>query len=370
MRTHVLLFLACLVAFAGSRTAAGQGEAFTVKTITLNGTTIPAYDMKVSPEEKTAAVYVGRTAANLLGLAPTGYTVTAAMLPIHLIDLTSGSESGLLTGNTDLIADGAFSPDGKQFAVSQYNGDIYVWDVASRQLTTHVQGLLGGGATQIRFLADGKSLVALQTGTVSQFLTWDLTTGYITRILHPAYKTYGELKLTDPLGRFDYIYVTFDVTPDGALLAAATGNGQVSVWDTKTFKESVVQPPAAQPGALNVRRVRFSANLKTLAYYDFITKSTDVWDLASGSITKRVPAGAPAWALSPDNQTLVFATTKDLSLVNVDRPDTVTKVLDFPSNVHTPGPEISFSPDGKQMVVGGFYASDGDNVLYVVTLNR
>jgi hypothetical protein len=45
-------------------------------------------------------------------------------------------------------------------------------------------------------------------------------------------------------------------------------------------------------------------------------------------------------------------------------------VLNFPANLRPGGSVVSFSPDSKRMIAGGFSEDTGNNVLYVVTIGQ
>jgi WD40 repeat protein len=332
---------------------------------------MPAYDMKVSPDGRIAAVYVGRSARVLFDISPSDYVPDESLLPIRLIDLTTGNELGRLAWQTDYTSDVAFTPDGKRLASYHLNGDIYVWDLESRipiQRITALIGLEGGG---MEFLPDGKTLVAYGTvGGVGQFLLWDVQTGYITDIWRVPYESLGQLKLQGyPQDAWDYVYVAFDISPDGTLLATATPNGEVMLWDTTTLEQTLVQQEASEWGQIYIRSVTFSADSTTLVYFDRWSQQTHFWDVTSRTETTALSIGSRNFGLSPRNDALAWATPDELWLANVDQPSLVTKVLDFQGSLLPTG-VVTFTPDGNRIVVGGFAQdSNKDNVIYVVTLD-
>jgi WD40 repeat protein len=335
---------------------------------------MPAYNMEVSPDGRIAALYAGEAPLVAMGVSLIGYVPDENLLPIRLIDLTTGNELGQLTWQTDYTAGVAFTPDGRQMASYHRNGDIYLWDIASRTPVQRITAFMGLGGEGMEFLPDGKTLVVKAGGTVGQFLLWDVETGYITDIWRVPYESYGELTLsgTDYL---NYLFSAFDISPDGALLATATLNGEVMLWDTATLEQTLVQPKASEPGRSFIR-VMFSADSKTLVYFDSLSQQTHFWDVASRAETTALSIGGLSFGLSPRNDVIAWATREELWLAKVDQPDLATKVLDFPEGQigisRYGAPSVTFTPDGHRIVVGDFFwsqHSNEDGIIYVITLN-
>lgn len=342
-----------------------QADRFAFQTITLPNQ--GGYDLTVSPDATVAAVYAGQTARILLGIPIVEYDVEPSLLPIRLIDLNTGDVLSTLTGHTDYVTDVAFTPDGSRLLSYHRNGDMILWDVTSGEPVQQFFGIVGMG--QVEFLPDGKSLIVyLSDSTVGHFLVWDLDIGAITQIWRDTYRSFGELALNNALGRLDYTYAAFDVSPDGERLATATGNGEVVVWDTTTLEQTVVQPKAEREGMFNVRYLTFSADGETLVYYDTLSEQSHFWDVATQTETAAVDAGSQFFGVSPDGSKLAWATRTDLWYVDLAQPDEIIKVLDFPDNLLVATPTIAFSPDGSRIIVGGFGSAEADNVFYVIGL--
>ncbi len=366
-----VLILFCLTVLPVS---ARQDSAFTVQTITIKNA--PVYNMRVSPDGQTAAIYAGEGSRILLNVAITGYTVDPRMLPIRLIDLTTGDELGQLAGSTDYVSDVVFTPDGQRLVSYHANGDIYLWDTASLTSIQHITGLMG--QAKLEFMPDGKTLVIYKAlDRVGQFLLWDMETGFMTQVWRTPFQSFGDLKLDDVMETLGYSYPAFDLSPDGTFLATANSNGEVLLWDTTTLQQTVVRPGETedQRGRFNVPSVLFSADSKTLVYYERTAEQTHFWDIASGTETNVLSIGSPSFALSPGNTILAWATRDDLWYAPVDQPDAATKIMDFPDGfVGTERlgmPGVVFSADGSRMVVGGMGDMSGgtDNQIYVITIN-
>ncbi len=373
MRSRVpTVFILILVFLAVFNPVTAQDSPFTIQTIRIEN--MPAYDIKVAPDGRTAAVYAGATSLNLLGMPFFEYDVVPGLLPIRLIDLSTGAEIARLTGPTDYISDVAFSPDGVLLASYHRNGEIYLWDTASGELKQRLNVLMGQG--KLAFLPDGKTLVTYLTdANVGQFLLWDVETGYMTRVWRESYRAFGDLQLGQPPGNMDYRYIAFDISPDGTLLATATPNGELVVWDTETLTQTEVQPKADKPMMLNIRSLTFSPDSSTLVYFDTLSEQTHFWDVASQSETASIDVGNTFFGVSPNRDILVWATRTELWFARPDQPDVATKVLDFPGDLLVAWPAVVFVSDSS-VIVGGFGMRSGgdslvygENLLYIITFN-
>ena len=97
--------------------------------------------------------------------SPDGDTLAVALRGgVQLWDVATGKLSAKLTGGEDTSPDAiAFSPRGSTLAVGDENGNLYLWDLATRQQT--VADTYAGGWTELAFSPDGNTLAALETGS-------------------------------------------------------------------------------------------------------------------------------------------------------------------------------------------------------------
>jgi WD40 repeat protein len=249
-----------------------------------------------------------------------------------------------------------------------------VWDVETFTLDTRLKVMLTFSAS-MQFLPDGQSLVIMDQAVPSALYVWDVETGYMTGIWREPIGSFSELKLDDPLTRFHWNYVTFDVSPDAALLATATATGTVTLWDTATLQQQTVQASTDDRPQFNIRKVVFSEDGQQLAYFDQTTGQTHVWDVASLTETAVYPVGGASFALSPDGTLLAWATRKELWVTSVDQPDAAEVILEFPEDYGAaPLLTLTFIADTNQLVVGGIgYVGEEDNpdnFVYVVTFGE
>lgn len=368
----VLVLLLTMLAVPANVFAQDQAPNFTVQTITVPDAR--AFDFEVSPDGRYAALYTGPTASALLGIPTAGYSVTPDLIPIRIVDLSSGETVAQLVGNLDLVHDAAFSADSGRLAVHYRNGEILVWETGTFTFETRFDVPLTFAAS-MQFLPEGESLLVLDQAIPNAFYVWDIATGYMTGIWRPPLTSFGELKLDDPQARFHLNYVTFALSPDASLMATATATGTVALWDTASLQRQTVQLAAADLPQFNIRKVVFSEDGQRLAYFDQTSGQTHVWDIASLTETAVYPAGGASFALSADGSILAWATRREVQFAPTAAPDQVETVVAFPED-YASGPVLpmTFIAGTNQLVVGGMAylgeEDNPDNYIYLVTFGE
>ncbi len=359
------LLLVLLLLVVVQAPARGQA-AVTVETIALPN--MPAYTMELSPTGDVLAVFAGIDALILLGVPNVEYAVIPELLPIRLIDPQTGEELRRLPGSTDYISGAAFSPAGDVLATYHRNGDIILWDVATGAEIRRFDSIPNSG--DIAFLGNNTTLLVESAGLFEMFLVVDTQSGVITRIIREHLDSFGEVRLNDPFARMDYNYSAWTVSPDGGLLATATGNGEVTLWNINTLEQTTVLPPAEEPGRANVPSLQFTADGSTLIYYNAEDDQTHFYDIASQSETLTLPGGSHAIAISPDMRYLAWATRAEVWLLDMTQPDSARLVLVFDADI-IGIPEAAFTPDGSRLLVGGFSVDEpdaNDNRIYAISI--
>jgi WD40 repeat protein len=161
-----------------------------------------------------------------------GYTPTAC-----LWDMATGRETTLTDpgpgpgqNSPAVNAEVAFSPDGRTLAVSDFNGDIYLWNLATRRVAGTVPA--GGHCTQTCLIAlssDGTMLAVGedddQRGGQHVYL-WDLTAQRWTAVLTDPATTVPEAG--DGITGLAF-------SRDG-IVAVGAADGHVYQWNTATRK--------------------------------------------------------------------------------------------------------------------------------------
>ncbi|MBD3638204.1 MAG: caspase family protein [Crocinitomicaceae bacterium] len=123
-----------------------------------------------------------------------------------------------LVGNTSIVADFAFSPDGRKLATVNWDGHVKVWDVLTGMLLGKMNGHTGSVYAVSwdpngRFVASG--------GADNKIILWDPIKNVVVQTL------YGH---NNPVTCLEF-------TSDGKELISESVEGIVKVWNLDTFKE-------------------------------------------------------------------------------------------------------------------------------------
>lgn len=284
-----------------------------------------------------------REYAYSVAFSPDGKVLaTGDIRSIFLWDLATGKRLRTLEAFTREKADQkrpilwgvlslAFSSAGKTLAAGEGDWCCSLWDVASGQRLRRI----GSGAKDLKFLADGQTLVCDHYGLI--------------QILNIAGKELHRF----PLGNEHQVHA-MSVTPDETTLVyggprgIVQGNisvrdeGVLSLWDVALEKE-VRRTELPMP----VYGVAVAPDGKTLAYTQ--KRTIHLADLASGKELRRIE-GAEAsnfkLQFTPDGKTLAAHGHGSLHFWDVasGRP-----VLSFPGHAAEVS-TVAFTPDGKLLI--------------------
>jgi hypothetical protein len=166
-----------------------------------------------------------RGAVNALAFAPDGRTLAAGSSDVRLWDLRNGNVRATLQGHSGLVNALVFSPDGRTLAMGGRHRDnaARIWDAQSGALIAVLPGHTGW-VVGLAFAPDGSLLAtASQDGTVR---LWELPSRKVRAILPGASR---------PLG----------FSRDGRSLATRTVEGRLLLWDAGTGKPLPI-PPATR----------------------------------------------------------------------------------------------------------------------------
>jgi len=251
-----------------------------------------------------------------------------------------------LAGHADYVRSLAFSPDGKLLAAAggpcQQNGEIKIWDVASRTLARTLKGHKDC-IYSAAWSPDGKLLAS---GSYDKSVKlWDAATGTEVKTLQ------------------DHIDAVFAVafSPDGKRLASASQDRTVKIWDVATGQRLYTLSDASD--GLTGLSYSPSGDELAAAGYD---KTIYVWRLGDndGHLVQSLIADEDsilALVWSPDGKTIITSSAdgsirfRDAATLNPVR------VIDHQSDWVE---ALGISPDGRFVAAGRY---DGSLSVYNAT---
>jgi WD40 repeat protein/class 3 adenylate cyclase len=303
------------------------------------------------------------------------------------------------------IFDAAYSPDGKYILTGDDGGILILWDALTGKETRQFTGP-AERTVIVAYSQDGRHVFAGSLDSTAR--VWDVATGQQVHLIPEQgvdYSPNGKYILTS---RDDGIAGLWDVesgkelhqfygyrskfSPDSEFALVGDGDGTIHLWDVQTGREirqflghtkpvsgivfssdgklvlTASQDYTARLWDINtgeelqvfhhdnlVRGVALSPDRKTVfTNGDF--HETREWDIETGQELRRFTSQAGKIVLSPDGNDLLTVDRAGMRLWNVEhRPE-------LPSFKNDSGfGAVAFSPDGKQVLTGGF---DGIAILW------
>jgi WD40 repeat protein len=141
---------------------------------------------------------------------------------IRLWDVATRQPLGApLTGHKGLITSVAFSPDGKTLSSASVNAEeaIKLWDIATRQPLGLALTGLTSGVKKIVFSPDGETLISASNGLdfrINSIFLWDIATHQL---------------IGQPLDAHRSSIQDIAFSPDGRTLASGGSDGTLLLWD-------------------------------------------------------------------------------------------------------------------------------------------
>jgi WD40 repeat protein len=267
-----------------------------------------------------------------LVFAPDGKTLASGGKNriVHLWDVEKGEAVHEFKGHKNILCGLAFSPDGKLLASGDVQSTLRIWDVNARQETRVIDNKSGTESLSMAFGPDNKTLVCAGAWNDSSFLP---KPGTIIKINGKEVKFDGVFKIqgVEMTRKEGYYVLEWDVTtgktlhkfgglkdtirslafsPDGKLVAAASKDGKVCLWDAQTASDRlhiVAHPKHADAAFSTSPSLAFSPDSKTLA-----SASTDrtirLWDVTTAKELGQFRAPDSAFhslAFATDGKTLI-----------------------------------------------------------------
>ena len=248
---------------------------------------------------------------------------------IRIWDLTPGANAGkeiVHIERDNSVVGVAFSPDGERLATGTLDGAIELWDALDGGLLLSLKGNPGGGGLLV-FTSDGEHLFSQAND--SQTRLWDLSPDHeLLTLLAPV-----------AIPRF---------SPDGAIVAAGTGDGRALLWDSQTGELL-----HSLTGNADLTFLAFSPDGIRLA-----TTSWDgtgkLWDAHSGAELVELPNnGDTLWfpAFSPDGRRLAAGTGS--GAIKIWDAATGQEMLTLRGHTEA-AYGVAFSPDGRLLASGSW----------------
>ena len=321
-------------------------------------------------ESLVAEIPVGRSGAKDVRFSPDGKSIAVASQDgrVRLWDISSQTIVAELTPNPS-VESIAFSDDGQAIATGSFGGSIRVWSVSEGTLL-HARETMLGRIADIEFLkgtlllallaADGRLHLydAKELQEIHSLKTHNLADGVLARSDNGEFLAVGSgdgsVKLLKVRGLTKRSVLWHeahvrgvDFLPGGRRLVAASGDGEVRIWDIESGESQRLADPTGKE-ILTISAQRHG-NLIAAA----VAPHVALWDGQSGQVVHEidVPEGGVAVvAFSSSGQQLAVATRLGPSYV-YESGDWTKPRLAMPKReaaVHA----LAFSADDRDIVVG------------------
>lgn len=238
-----------------------------------------------------------------------------------------------------------YSPKGRTLASASRDNTVKLWSIETgKELFTLKQGSGRWGKTEVYSVAyspDGEVLAAASKEGIIKL--WDPMTGDKIRTLK---------------GHEDWVlYVTY--SPDGYTLASASRDNTIKLWDFRKGKllhtlqspnprESENQGYKSPELKYSVSRLAYSPDGNILASASY-NQPIKLWDIGEGRELRSIEGHSTVYSIaySPDGQTLASGNTVEtgsyIRLYDVNTGEEISTLYGHKSRIES----LAYSPDGK-----------------------
>ncbi|MEM7249349.1 MAG: protein kinase [Acidobacteriota bacterium] len=266
----------------------------------------------------------------------------------------------VLRGHSSYVYDLSLSPDGRRVASAAWDGEVRIWDLATREplhVLKAIEPLEPYG--HVAYRPDGKLLASVHS---FEARIWDAETGELLRILpleRPLNPETGE-EAAFPM--FLHQPVSIAWHPDGTWFATGSGHRRLQAWSVSGPPEALVIEE--RPWPITAKAIEFSPDGRWLALSTegpFGPVSIELWSVEEQR-RERILEGhddeVVELAFSPDQRWLASASldgTVRTWRVSNGKPKLVLPA--HPDRAYA----VAWSPDGTRLATG---ANDDDLRLW------
>ncbi len=283
-----------------------------------------------------------------LAFTPDGTILAAAGgntegFEIHLWDVASGRDIGILNGHSDIVWSLAFSPDGQLLVSASSDGTAKVRDWRNGDILKILD--FPGEVTSTSFSPDGRSLAV---GGVDET---------VNQIRNASVWTFA-VDSWEPLVKFPEYWniAALAYSPDGSRLVGGGTSRNIQVWRTSDGTSLFTLNHAHQVGKVAISpdgSIVATTTCLTVVNTECIEGGVWLWDLSTGKLLRKLGNFADIVgdvAFSADGSTLIAA-SRNGTLRFYNTTDYQT-LFDFtaPGRVSA----LALSPDGGLLATGDF----------------